>query len=499
MDASRRLTRNSIANVVRGASAGLAAIILPAVLVRTLPGAAYSAWALILQIAAYIAMLDLGLQVGIARFIARETARADDVRRQHFFFAGLTLLGACAVIGLAASLLLALLLPSLFPSVSPALIPDSRLAIVIIGSSCALALPGAAIAAVFIGLERYEIPAVVLGVGRLTQVGIACAVAYSTHDIVKIAIAYALGNVAIQAAYLVLLFKIGPRLEWKRRRSERGALSELVRYAANLSIWNFSMLLVYGLDTAIVAEVDYKALAPYSICANLMAVLIGFIGSTFNVLISRSSALDGQDLHSEVGQLLIDASRVSTRLLIGLGLLAVLAAPAFLSLWIGPRMGAMALPYFWVLLAANGVRLFLAPYSTILMGTGEHKWATVTTLTEGVTNLIASVVLGRMFGAIGVAYGTLIGAFVGIGMALLFTFPRASRIDCDRRKYLAEGFLAPAICFLPAVIGAVLYRQSPSREMGWLVVLGSFVTAYLLIRKHPYLAGIGRRTLGGTP
>ncbi|CAN5395087.1 oligosaccharide flippase family protein [soil metagenome] len=485
MDGSRRLLRNSIANLARGASAGLVAVILPAVLVRALPSNVYSAWALVLQIAAYIAMLDLGLQVGIGRFIARENARGDDERRNHFFAGGALLLAVCGMAALVATGLLAWALPVLFPKLTPNLVPECRLAVLLIGGSAAISLPGSAIAAMFVGLERYGIPALVLGAGRLIQIGLTSWVAVATHDLVQVSIAYASSNVLMQVAYLVLLRRSLPSLRVGRNNFRRDVIGELAHYCANLSVWNLSMFLVYGLDTAIVAEIDFRTVAPYSICTNLMAVFVGFMGSSFNVLISRTSALDGQGEHRAVGQLLVLASSICTRMLLAIGMIAALWATPLFRAWIGPEIGAAAMPFFWILMVANGLRLLFVPYATVLMGTGEHKWGMIANLSEGITNLIASVLLGRAFGPIGVAYGTLVGAAVGVVVAILVTFPRAVRIECSRNEYLMDGLVRPSAAFLPLTLAVCWHlRQQTTLSFGGLAV-GLVLSVLWLTHAHP--------------
>jgi len=494
----RRLIANAIANLARGASAGLVAVILPAVLVRTLPATGYSAWALVLQLSTYIAMLDFGFQVGIGRFIARESAREDEERRNQFFFGGALLLAGCGLAALFATVGLAVFLSAIFPKLTPSLVPECRLAVLLIGASCSLSLPGSAIAGMFIGLERYEVPAIVLGVGRLIQIALTSVFALATHDLVQIALAYAVGNVLMQVAYGVFLFRRFPTLRFRRDHVRRDAIGELIRYCANLSVWNVSMFLVYGLDMAIVAELDFKALAPYSICSNLMAVMVGFMGSAFNVLISRASMLDGKGEHQAVGRLLVSASKVSTSLILAIGVGALLLAAPVFDAWVGPAMRIQAMPFFWVLLVSNGLRLLLAPYATVLMGTGEHKWATVTTLSEGVSNLVASIVLGRLFGPIGVAYGTMVGAVVGLGMAILFTFPRALRIDCTRREYLTTGFLRPAIWFVPLAFGASVYLWNPGLATGPVLLIGFLASVFLVARSNSAIARWLHRGQGAT-
>jgi O-antigen/teichoic acid export membrane protein len=482
MSGSRQLVRNGFANLTRGLSAGLVAVALPAVLVRALTPDAYSAWALVLQVAAYVGLLDLGLQVGIGRFIARETGRGDLAQRDAFYAAGGALLFASGLVGLIATAIFASCLPHLFPKLDTNLVPASRIAILLIGGSVSISLPGSLYLAAFIGMERFAIPAIILGCGRTLQVAAVAVASRYTHQLVPIAAAYAIGNLLMCAAYWAasrgFLHFLPPRL----RAFRMDAARELARYCATLSLWNVSMFLVYGLDTAIVAEVDFRSVAPYSVCSNLMTVLIGLMGSAFNVLISRVSVLEGQGERRQIGRLLVGASKVGTLSLLAIGALALLAAGPALNLWIGRATAERALPFFWVLLAANGVRLFLVPYSTVLLGTGEHRWATATTLSEGVSNLVASVLLGRAMGPMGVAYGTLIGAAVGVAMALFYTFPRAAGVGCSRREYVVGGLLKPAACMAPCAAGLGLYLRFPGPISEIAFVAGIAVSALILVQ-----------------
>jgi len=498
MDGDSRLGRNIVANLIRGASAGLLALVLPAVLVRALPLEVYSAWALMLQIAAYIAMLDLGLQVGIGRFVARETAREDPERRDQYFFVGLALLIGCAMAALIVTGLLAWFLPELFPAIPAPLVSSCRLGVLLMGGGCAVSLPGSAIAALYIGLERFEVPAIVLGGGRLVQIAATSAAAVLTHRLVDISLAYALSSLGIQAFYLAVLARLGPRFSFGFSKLKRDALAELVRYCGNLSVWNFSMLLVSGLDTAIVAEVDFKALAAYSVCANLMVVLVGLVGTALGVFVSRASALDGQNRGRDIGRMLISVSSACTVVVLALGLFSALLARPLLGLWIGASLAHTALPIFWVLVAANCIRLMVAPYAVMLMGTGEQRWATWTALSEGVCNFGFSIYLGRALGTIGVAYGTLIGAFLGTALAIGVTFPLAKRIDCERSEFVTRALLTPALGCVPLALGVLFYLAAPSPATLGLPLLGFVVSVFILSRFHPLLAASLFRRFGAS-
>ena len=105
----------------------------------------------------------------------------------------------------------------------------------------------------------------------------------------------------------------------------------------------------------------------------------------------------------------------------------------------GAHYGPHTAPILQVLVAANIIRLVGLPYATLVVGTNQQHLVMRAPITEGVVNLLVSIWAGRAFGAIGVAIGTLVGAFFSIGFHVLYSMPRTVGIQADRRRLLREG------------------------------------------------------------
>ena len=101
----------------------------------------------------------------------------------------------------------------------------------------------------------------------------------------------------------------------------------------------------------------------------------------------------------------------------------------------------------------NCVRQLAYPYSLVIIATGKQHLATLATVAEAVINLAVSVWLAHTIGAIGVAYGTLAGAFVSLGLHLLVSMRRThSVIDFPVSRFLTHSLLRPLICVLPLLL-----------------------------------------------
>ena len=156
-----------------------------------------------------------------------------------------------------------------------------------------------------------------------------------------------------------------------------------------------------------------------------------------------------------MGRLLISATRISVLILVLSGLPLVIYARPILAAWIGQRYAASGAPLLTVLILANIIRLMGAPYSIVLIAAGQQNYIKISPLAEGVSNFIASVALGSMFGGIGVALGTLFGAVVSVGSHLGYSMPRTrAAIDVSRRRFVIAGVLAPLLATLPLLAAA---------------------------------------------
>src|SRR5665213_3307721 len=96
------IAKNSVANLTRFAVSVLAAALLPPFLTRRLSHDMYAAWVLILQLSAYAAIFELGLQAAISKFVAQHHANQDHEATSSVVSTATALLGISAVCALVA-------------------------------------------------------------------------------------------------------------------------------------------------------------------------------------------------------------------------------------------------------------------------------------------------------------------------------------------------------------------------------------------------------------
>lgn len=452
-----RFVKNALANLGRGTAAAVAAVLLPPILVRHMAPAAYAVWVLVLQTATYVSFLNFGLQTAIGRYVAFANEKGDTAQRDSVYSTAFAALCGAAAIAILCLFAVIFLVPGIFPGVPGPLISQMRLALLIVGIVTAIELPASAWNGVFIGLQRFDLPALTVGGARLTwAIGIAIA-AIAGYPLVALAAVIACANLPSYLIQYCLLRRIAPYIRFKPSMINGSTARTLASYCFGLTVMSFSMLLISGFDLILVGHFQFSAVTPYSVAASLITLVSGLLFAGVNVIMPHAATLHATERSREMGALVVSSTRFSVFLLILTGIPVLIYAAPIIHLWIGQRYVAAGAPLLQVLIIANIVRLVGAPYSVILVAAGQHSYIKISPLAEALTNFLASVLLGHFYGGMGVALGTLIGSVIGVATHLCYSMVRTRNpIDFSRREFLLSGVALPLAYTSPLILVSIL-------------------------------------------
>jgi O-antigen/teichoic acid export membrane protein len=489
MNAEEKLTliKNATANVVRGGVAAFVALALPPFLTRLMSPDSYGVWSLVLQLSMFVGYLDFGIQTAVGRFVAHANEKGDAEYRDRITSTAFTALTAAGALALAGTFGIVALLPHIFKQMPAVLIGDARIALLLVAGSLALGLPASVFNGIFIGIQRYELPAMVIGGSRIVSAFAVILVLRSGGGMISMATTVTLCNLASYLIQYLLYHKIVPDARTSVQLASSSTGRELFDYCLSLSVWSLAMLLVTGLDLTLVGYFQFSAVAYYAVAASLIAFIAGLQNALFNVMIPSTAVLHARGESQELGRVMVTATRYGTFLLLLMSIPLMLAARSILNLWVGHAYSLHGARILQVLVAANVIRLSATPYSMTLIGTAQQRFAIVTVIAEGAANLLASLIAGYMFGAMGVAFGTLIGSFVGIAGNFFYNMRRVTALEFRISDYIRDGLLRPAVCALPLVLfGGVInyYKTTTAMAIGLaasLVITGIAVWRWGLI------------------
>ncbi len=461
--ASLTIAKNSLANLMRLGVGVLVAMLLPPFLTRRLSHDMYAAWVLILQLGAYAAIFELGLQAAISKFVAQHHATEDHEATSSVVSTAVALLGVSAVCALAAVAALVWQVPNLFRQLTPYLVHEVRLGILLVGGATALALPATALASTFQGVQRYKIP-MAIGGGSQALTGIAIVLAVFRHAslvvmgacVAAIALCAALVQVAAWRRYLS---HIRVSVAIVTRQMTRTILA----YCAAMSVWSFAMLFISGLDTTIVGHFDFKATGYYAVAASLTNFVILTAGSIFGPLLPAASHLAAVDDRAGTASLTLRSTRFCAVLLVLTGLPLLLYGHPILSIWVGSDYARHSVLLLEILTIANMVRQCMLPYSVMVIGNGLQRYGFIAAIGEAVVNLVVSIALASRFGAVGVAVGTLVGGVIGVTLHISYTMRYArNAIPIRRAEFMLRGLARPLACVVPLLGFFFFCRGNPA-------------------------------------
>lgn len=496
------ILRGSGANVVRLTCTSVVAVALPLFLTRRLVADEYGAWVTLLQISTYVALLDIGLQVVVARFVAEHHARSDGRNAVRVVAAAVRILLVGALVGIVGVVAAASNVAALFPEMPAGLRGPSSIALLLVGFSSAVALPFGPFLAAFTGLQQYGFP-VVLAIVSKSVSAVAVVVAASLGGgLLGMAVVFAAVNlVTLLAQYVGWVRLVRPRLSAEPARVDVGTVRLLLSTGGLIALWSIGGLLVNGLDTVIVGHFDFGAVGAFAVATTAVNFLLLFLNSLFSPLMPAAAGLHGPDAPERLRGLTLRGTRYSTLLIVGLGsVLCVLAHP-LLAVWVGPAYADTGAPLLRLLVLGHSVRQLAYVYSLVVVARGQQRPATVATMSEALVNVAVSVALAQSLGAAGVAIGTIVGAAVSVVLHLTVSmrFTRDA-IPITRAEFLARGIALPALTAAPLLLlvpsfdGATMV---PANPLALLLAFAGLVTAALRIGLHreerQRILALGRR------
>lgn len=449
-----RFLKNAVSNLLSGASTAVLAIVLPYVLVKHFDPAAFGLWVLMLQLGGYANYLNLGIQTAVGRYVAEALSLGNDHRIGAIASAGTQFLTILALFGAIALVCTAIFFDRIFTQVLPSLIPVARTSVLWIGGAFLLALPASATLGVFIGVQKNEVPAYI-AIGSRVAVGAGTAwIAATTHDLVSTSIAFFATSLADLIFRYWIYVRSFPRWPIRMLSLDRALSVDLARYCTSLAVWSVSMLLVNGVSITLVGVLDFKNLAYFGVAVSLVTFLVGIQQSVFSPLIQIFAGLHTRGDDPKSMRLLMLSSAVCSALLVLVSLILYGFGKILLLNWVGEVYSSNAFPILMVLVLGNIIRYSATPYALWLIATGQQRKVLLTPFVEGLVNLAVSVAAGYQFGAIGVAWGVVVGGITGIAANFLFNIPRTLGNEFSRLEYGLQSLLYPgAVWFACAVAG----------------------------------------------
>jgi O-antigen/teichoic acid export membrane protein len=468
---------------------------LTPLVVRLLGPTQFGLWAFITGSMGYYGLLDLGMRAGMTQYMARSLARRDYERANRVASTGVVALGICGLVAFVASCLLAGVLHRVL-DVPIEYQQSIRWAVVIVGFSVAVQFLCFPFSAVFSATQRYDLSNA-LGMSSSMLGAILTYFALSNgHGLLGVAAATSFASTLGYIANCLVAFRLLPTLRISLGRARLSQAWEIVSFgvwsvlnAASLQLIHYSDLLVIGLFLPL------EAVTPFALGGSLALHFDRVFRSAASVCFPEVTKLDAEGDKQQLRRFYLTGTRLMFCLAVTLAVVSTLWADAFFRIWVGADVAAgkgfcRIATIFSLLAVGAAVTCGQGLGRQVLLGTRRVRKLSVLSATEGVLNVMLSVLLAGPLGMglFGVAVGTMAPAVICHGLVIPWFV--AKLLDISMGQYLRDVLLrVGAMVAVQLIVIRVGHALLPNPE-SWQVLIACGVATALPCFAIMFLVGL---------
>lgn len=514
MSVARTIARNTTFNAAGRLWEAVCNILLTAYIVPKVGVAGWGLWGLVSVFTGYVALFDVGMGSGFAKFIAERAAHGDKDGVSSVVSTGICfyfLFGAAMV---------ALCWPCIDPLIdllgrldpnrshdlaSAAIASDARFLlrwtlVLFAASNCIGAL-----SSVQMGLQRMGVTNVIGFIASIVKVVATVCFLEAGHGLRGLLYANATVFAVFGTASVIAAFFLVPGLRISPRTVQRKTFMELFRYGWRTQVSRFSNLITFQTDRVIVGFA-YRRLGlvgVYAIGEELAGKMRQVPALLVTALLPAASDLDARGDSDRLRSLYIVSSKYVAVVTMPLVAFCVGASGMLLRTWMGTSIAGLDTAAWITRILALGYLANILPGAgvSIALGKGRPDVQMKAAVIAMTSNILLTIALVFPLGLYGVALGTACSMYLS---CVWFMAAMRPVVEVSVNELARKTMLWPALASLPGlavcIAGDVLGRGLTGRIANGALLCAcaaAFGISYLaLLYAAPFLNGFDVEFLG---
>ncbi len=437
----------------------------------------YGIWALIGSLVGYFGLLDLGVRSAVIKFIsayhsAGNHEGASDIKSAAVL--AFTMAGLLAIV-LAAGV--SFFVERIF-SIPPGSENAAKIAIIIMGTSIAVALVTGVYGGILTARHRFDLFNAVSVIGIIVRssaivIVLETGTSISHHAdqvdqaIVILAVIQLLGSAIQLILTWILSRKAYPEAKTSIRRAfspetlkkilSFGLLSSGIHVLGSLA--NSSALILIGAILP-VAMVTY-----YSIAESLAEYTRQLLSGITHTLMPTVSSMEGGGRVDSVKRVLMDGTRYAHLVVLPIIATFIVRGDSFISLWMGAEYGRLSGQILTVLSISLWAMIGHQVCTTTMIGLGKQKGMVPIFAFEAAGSIALSVALIQEIGVLGAAWGMLVPRLVA-SFAMDVAYAKKV-LQISIAEYYVDAIGRPIVAILPfAGVSYAVETMWPAGNLG---------------------------------
>jgi O-antigen/teichoic acid export membrane protein len=419
----------------------------------------YGTWALAGSFLGYYGLMRLGIGSGLIRYVPFHVGRGDHKSASEIVSTGIGIFLIVGLVIVVVSFLAAEAIARFYDG-GPALAALVR----ILGLAAAIECPMRILGGTVRAHERWvEANLVTIATVLARALSLAGCV-YLGYGLVQMG--YAILGVTIFSLILttIMFIKFCPLIRLRFSLLKVSQLRCLISFGFLTVIVTLAYSLCLDGHKLIIGKlISLEAVAIYAVVAVLMINARAVVVTPNRIFWPRFALLDGEGNHREMSRLLFQGTQYNTILASGIILLAIIAGPSFIGLWMGEGFESVS-PILFILAVGYLIETSLAINASLLGGVGRQRAQAIFAVIEGVLGFALSILLGQRIGLVGVALGFTIS--ITIVRGLLRTWYICRFLDVSILRYYVRCVLRPWL-ILGFLVALVYYSRFATYIHNW--------------------------------
>lgn len=458
----------------------LVGIFLMPFMVHRLGDTTYGIWVLVLSIAGYMGLFDLGIRGSIVKYVAElhaknEQDKLNELTSTSFFtYSFIGFLVVCVT-------LIATVFLNNFFHIDQSLIYEAKVVLLLIGLNIAISLPLAVFGGVIWGLQRHDIFSIIEIIVLLIRTFLIVIFVYFGHKLIALAVITLLTNLLGNIIRIRFAWKINPGLRINYKLLKRSSMKLIFSYGFLVFLIGISARIISYTDSVVIGIfVSTAAITYYSIGLRFVDYSRDFISVMTSVLVPTASSFDSKNEFQKIKQLLILGTKYSLMLTLPIAITFILLGKQLISLWMGQKYVSSA-TILIILIIPQMAAIAQHIATAILLGIGKLKVLTILTICEAFANLLLSIILVKTYGLIGVALGTAI-PFIIIKACILPIYI-CNIVKQNLIEYIRKTVILPFFASIPFILLMLIFKKIiyPRSIFAFIIEVLFCFTVYCLI------------------
>ncbi|MEM1435475.1 MAG: oligosaccharide flippase family protein [Pseudomonadota bacterium] len=487
------MLKNIFANWSQILLSALTVFILYPIMIDRLGEAQYGTWLLIMSIAGYFLMLQLGVPMANVRFLSAYLARDDWTGLNRVLSTNLVFFSLIGLLTVVAGVALAALLGWLF-DIPAEYLPHARAAMVLVAVEVGIRFATETVSGLFHARQQFVAMAAIKNTFTILRAAAMIVLVVYDRGLIWLALIVLVTTIAQSVVMFIYAFRRTPQARVQRRLVSRETFNETFGFGVYVLLLQFAARLSFNTDAMVLgAVVSVAAVVYFSIAASLLIYLTDAVVGIAQTIMPRVSSQHATGDLDGIGHSYLTLSRYVSWLLVPVCVLLVLYSEPFFLLWIGEDFASTSSGILAIMVL--GYYLFLVQRGVgfpILLGTSTVTFLTWSFLLAGIVNVLLSIWWGQRYGFAGVAWGTTVPLLIVSAMINVFT---CRRFDVSLPRYLLQVYLLPGLVALtlPATAHYLGRWLTPDSYLSLAVSVSACLLAFAVPAFFLLLTGAERR------